>query len=66
MLSHKIITTIIQGIITTITRKLIKGMMTEDMSVGMTIIDVEDLQVEADTLGIKRIDHIGLFSAILA
>ena len=31
--------------------------MAEGMSVGMVTIIMEDFRVEADTLGIKRIDH---------
>ena len=38
--------------------KAIKGMMVEDMSSSMKTIDVEDLQVEADTSEMGRTDHV--------
>ena len=57
-MSHKIITTIIQGILTTVMRKKIKDMMVEGMSAGMITIIVEDFQVKPNTLGIGRIDHV--------
>ena len=38
--------------------KIIKGMMVIDMSVG-SITNVEDIEVEVDSLGIVTTDHIG-------
>ena len=38
--------------------KIIKGMMVVDMSAGSTT-DVEDMEVEVDSMGITTPDHIG-------
>ena len=48
---------IIQGKIMTIMNKTIRYMDTEDTSTGTITIVVEDIQVEADSLGIEKIDH---------
>ena len=37
--------------------KVIKDMKVEGMSIGMIIIIIEYMQVEADYLGIRKIDH---------
>ena len=55
-MSHKIITTIIQGTITIEMTKTTKYMTTEGTSAGMITIIVEDFQVKADTSRIGRID----------
>ena len=56
--------TIIQGIILTGMIKTIKGMIAEDMSVGMTTIIVGDFQVKADTSRFGRTGHVDRYSAI--
>ena len=38
--------------------KIIKGTKVVDMSIGSTI-NVEDMEVEVDSLGITTIDHVG-------
>ena len=38
--------------------KIIKGMMVIDMSTGLTT-DVEDIEVEGDSLRIVTTDHVG-------
>ena len=54
---------IIEGIIMTGMIKIIKGMMVTDTSVGTTITDMEDFEVEVDNLEIGKMDHVGLSSA---
>ena len=64
-MSHKTTTmTIIQGKkIMTGMIKIIKGMTTADTSIGMTITNVEDFKVEADTSEIGKTYHVGPSSA---